>query len=139
MFKLTIVTAEKTVYEGNIKMLVAPAVEGEIGILTNHQPIVTKLGAGGMRLVKEDDTEEVLFTAGGFLEFLNNEATRLADLVEDIKAIEVEQARAARFKAEGLLRHAQEDVDRDKLEEEIRMHMIRERLAEVGKFKKHKS
>ncbi len=136
MFHLTIVTAEKTVYEGNIKMLVAPAVDGELGILTNHQSIVTKLGAGGMRVVKEDDTEEVLFTAGGYLEFLNNKATILADIVENIESIEIEQVRAARFRAEGLLRHAKEGIDRNKLEEEIRMHMIRERFADVAKFKK---
>lgn len=136
MFHLSIVTAEGPLYQGDIDMLVAPAVDGEIGILTNHHPLVTKLGPGAMRVVKPDKSEQVLFVNGGYLEVINNRATILADAAENIEAIEVEQARAARLRAQEMLSHAKDDIDRDKLEAEMRAQMIRERLAEVNKFKK---
>lgn len=138
MFHLTIVTAEKTVYEGEIEMLVAPAVDGEIGIMTNHHPLVTKLGAGGLRVVKADKSEELLFVAGGYLEVNNNKATILANIAEDLEAIELEQARAARLRAADMLKSAKGEIEMEKLEEELRVQMIRERMAEVAKFRKQK-
>ncbi len=136
MFNLSIVTAEGLLYQGDIEMLVAPSVDGELGILTNHHPLVTKLGPGAMRVVKTDKTEQTLFVNGGYLEVLNNKATILADAAENIDAIQAEQATAARKKASEMLKHAKDDVDREKLEAELRSQMIRERLAEVNKFKK---
>jgi len=139
MFHLSIVTAEGTLYTGDIEMLVAPAVDGEIGILTNHHPLVTKLGPGAMRVVKADKSEQIVFVNGGYLEVINNRATILADAAENIEAIEAEQAKAARVRAQEMLKHAKDDVDREKLEAELKSQMIRERLAEVGKFRKHQN
>ena len=136
MFHLSIVTAEGSLYEGEIEMLVAPAVGGEVGILTGHHALITKLGPGAMRVVKADKSEEILFVNGGYLEVINNKATVLSDAAENLDAIEVEQARAARLRAQDLLQHAKSDVDRDKLEEELRAQTIRERLAGVNQFKK---
>ena len=138
MFHLSIVTAEQSTYEGDIDMLVAPAVDGELGILTNHHPLVTKLGPGAIRIVKQDKSEQTLFTSGGYLEVINNKATILADVAENIEAIEAEQAKAARAKAQELLKGAKTDLDRTKLEEEIRLQTMRERLAEISKFRKQK-
>ncbi|MFO0780320.1 MAG: ATP synthase F1 subunit epsilon [Candidatus Gracilibacteria bacterium] len=139
MFHLSIVTAEGSLYAGDIDMLVAPAVDGELGILTNHHPLVTKLGPGAMRVVKTDKTEEILFVNGGYLEVINNKATIIADAAENLEGIQAEQARAAREKAAEMLKHAKDDVDREKLEAELRAQMVRERLAEVNRFKKNKS
>ena len=138
MFHLTIVTAEQPVYEGEIEMLIAPAIDGEIGILTNHHPLVTKLGPGAMRVVKADKSEEILFVSGGYLEVNNNKATILADIAENIEAIELEKARDARQKAQEMLKHVKGDVDQAKLEEELRVAMMRERLADVAQYKKRK-
>lgn len=132
MFHLTIVTAEKTIYDGKINMLIVPTVGGEIGILTNHQAIVTKLGPGAIRVQKESGAEETLFTSGGYLEVNDNKATLLADVVENLDAIEVEQAAAARKRAQELLRTSKDDVEREKLEQELQINMVRERMAGMG-------
>ena len=132
MFHLTIVTAEQTTYEGDITMLVAPAVDGEIGILTNHHPLVTKLGPGALRIVKPDQSEERLFTSGGYLEVNNNKVTVLAEVIENIEAIKKEEAKAARERAQKLLQTATDDLEIEKLEKEIQFQMIRERLATIG-------
>jgi F-type H+-transporting ATPase subunit epsilon len=136
MFKLTIVTAEQPIYEGEIEMLVAPAVDGEVGILTNHHPLVTKLGPGGIKITKKDGSEEMLFTSGGYLEFNENKAILLSDVIENVDAIQAEQAIAARKQAQDLLKNAKDDVEREKLEAELQLNMIRERLAGLSKFRK---
>jgi len=138
MFKLNIVTAEQTVYEGEVEMLVVPTVDGEIGILTNHHPLVTKLGPGAIRLVKADKSEEKLFTSGGFLEVNKNQAILLADVVENVEEIQAEEAKEARLKAQEQRKSTTDEVEREKLDEEIRMQMMRERLSQVAEYSKRK-
>jgi F-type H+-transporting ATPase subunit epsilon len=138
MFHLTLVTAEKTIYEGDIDMLVAPAVDGEIGIMTNHHPLVTKLGPGALRITKPDGSQENLFMSGGYLEVNNNKATILADLVEGLDTIQKEEAAAARKRAEEMLHQASDDVEREKFEQELRYHLIRERLANVSQVRQQR-
>ena len=138
MFRLTIVTAEQSVYDGDIEMLVAPTPDGEIGIMTNHHPLVTKLGPGAIRVVKTDKSEEVLFTSGGFLEVNKNKVILLADVVENIEAIQAEEAKEAREKAQDKMKMTTDEVERDRLDQEIRMLMMRERLAQVAQFSKRK-
>ena len=138
MFRLTIVTAEQSVYDGDIEMLVAPTPDGEIGILTNHHPLVTKLGPGAIRLVKLDKSEETLFTSGGFLEVNKNKVILLADVVENLEAIQAEEAVEARKKAQEKMKMTTSEVEREKLDQEIRMLMMRERMAQVAQFSKKK-
>ncbi len=123
MFHLTIVTPEKSIYEGDVMMLVAPAVDGEIGIMTNHHPLVTKLGIGGLKIKKTDDTEEILFLNGGYLEVNNNKVAVLANVLEYVEEIEKEQARQAREKAQEMIKKAPDDLEFEKLEKEVQMHL----------------
>jgi F-type H+-transporting ATPase subunit epsilon len=136
VFHLSIVTAEQTVYEGDISSLVAPAADGEIGVLTNHHPIVTKLGPGAIKITKADGAEDFLFTSGGYFEFNENKGIILADVIENMDAIEATDAAAARKRATELLRHAKDEVERDKLEKEIQLNLVRERLAGMSRFGK---
>ncbi len=136
MFRLRVITAEKSLYEGEVQMLQLPTVNGEIGILTNHHPLVAQLDLGPLKIRKEDGTEETLFVAGGYLEISNNLATVLADTAENIDEISRDQAHAARQKAEELLKTAKEDVEREKILAEIRMHSLREQLANIAKYRK---
>ncbi|MFA5828994.1 MAG: ATP synthase F1 subunit epsilon [Candidatus Gracilibacteria bacterium] len=138
MFHLSIVTAEKTIYDGDIEMLVAPAIDGEVGILTNHHPLVTKLGPGGMKITKADKTEEYLFISGGYLEVNNNKATILADALENADQVEKEQAKAARERAQSMIKTAKDDLMRENLEKELQVQMLRERFADVAEAKRRK-
>ena len=136
MFHLSIVSAEQTVYEGDVEKVIAPSVDGEVGILKNHHPMVTKLGPGALRVTKTDGNTENMFVAGGYLEVSDNKVIVLASIVEDIDAIQLEQAIEARKKAQEMLKTTSDEVEREKLEKELQMHMIRVRMAEVSKFKK---
>ncbi|MEJ6951270.1 F0F1 ATP synthase subunit epsilon [Natronospora cellulosivora (SeqCode)] len=67
LVKLDIVTPEELVYSEDIEILVAPAIDGEIGILPNHVPLVTGLDTGILR-IKKDGEELKVPISDGFME-----------------------------------------------------------------------
>ena len=83
LYSINIKTPQKTVFEGKVESLVAPAAAGYIGILANHAPIITTLVSG--RIVLRDDSGKsitIKSTGNGLLEVLKNNATLLLDSVE---------------------------------------------------------
>ncbi len=85
-FKLSILTPEKSVYEGLVEYVEAPGTEGYFGVLANHAALVTALASGTLTLRAASGAEEKWRVAGGFFEVSNNSATVLADSVEPAKA-----------------------------------------------------
>lgn len=65
---VAVISPEQTVYEGTAKSVVAPAFDGEVGILPGHAPLVTLLGQGVLRI--GDGTN--ISVQGGFLQVANN-------------------------------------------------------------------
>ena len=64
--KLDIVTPEEAVFSDEIDMLVAPGIEGELGILPHHAPLMTVLGIGEL-VIRKDGDEQYLAIGGGYL------------------------------------------------------------------------
>ena len=95
MFKLSIVTPEKTVYDAEIRSLTAPGSGGYLGILSHHAPIITALKPGKIEFRDAHDKLHIMAVTVGFLEVSNNKATILADAVEEANAIDIERAREA--------------------------------------------
>ncbi len=95
MFRLSIVTPEKVVYEGEVVSLIVPGVEGYLGILSHHAPLITALQTGKIEF--RDGTKKLLVYAvsGGFIEVSHNQATLLADTAEHSDEINVERAQTA--------------------------------------------
>ena len=97
--RLEIVTAERLVYSEEIDVLVVPGVEGELGILPSHAPLLTALKPGEIRLVKDGD-ETYMAVSGGFIEGRGNKATILADTAERAEEIDEERAEKALKRSE---------------------------------------
>ena len=97
--KLRIVTPERVVLEQDVEQVTATAVDGELSILPDHEPIVTALAIDMLRyrLNKEDEYAAVM---GGILEVKNNEVTILSDLAELDTEIDVAKAHMDKEKAE---------------------------------------
>ena len=108
--RLEIVTAERVVYSEDIDILVAPGIDGELGILPSHAPLLTMLNPGEIRVVK-DGEEIYMAVSGGFLEVLGNKATILADTAEDAEEIDIERAEAALKRAQESVASAPADMD----------------------------
>ena len=71
MLTVSVVSPERTHFEGEAESIVAPAFDGQVGILTNHAPMITLLGTGELRLTGSGGDRK--FTvSGGFLEVADN-------------------------------------------------------------------
>ncbi len=108
--KLEIITAERQVYSDEVNTVVAPGVEGELGILPHHAPLITILKPGEI-LVRKDGQEIYLFVSGGFLEVRPEKIIVLADACERADEIDIERAEAAKRRAEEGLKARKPEVD----------------------------
>jgi F-type H+-transporting ATPase subunit epsilon len=100
---LEIVTPEARVYSDTVETVVIPTVEGEIGILPGHIPLLTQVGAGELRVVKNGKTE-LLAVGNGFAEIDGDKVSILAESAIAEEKIDVDAAEKAMQRAEEVLR-----------------------------------
>ena len=62
-----VVSAKETIYSGEISMLIATGVEGEVGILPGHIPFITLLKTGTMQIKTSNGNDEMVYVSGGVL------------------------------------------------------------------------
>ncbi len=92
--RLEIITAERQVYADDVEMVVAPGMEGQLGILAHHAPLMTALQPGEI-LIRKDGEDTYLAVTGGFMEVIGNTVTILADAAEHSEEIDEGRAQAA--------------------------------------------
>ncbi|TXG87520.1 MAG: F0F1 ATP synthase subunit epsilon [Thermomicrobiales bacterium] len=106
-----IVTNERIVFsETDVEMVSAPGIEGMLGILPNHAPLVTTLSAGELR-IKKGGAEQSMVVFGGFMEVLPNKVIVLADVAEKVEEIDMQRAEDARRRAEEAIARGGERAD----------------------------
>ena len=126
---LQVITVERVVFSGEVDMVIAPGVEGEMGILPQHAPLITALQPGELR-VKWGGDEHYMAIGGGYMEVLNDRVTVLADSAERADEIDVARAEAARQRAEQLLKEGPRDpVSRATIEGALRRSRVRLKVA----------
>ncbi len=94
-----IVSQDRTVFEGDVDIVVAPGAGGELGILPHHAPLLTTLNTGVLR-IRRQGQEEIFAIAGGFMEVRPDIVTILADAAEHADEIDIARAEQARQQAE---------------------------------------
>lgn len=77
--EVEIITPDQNIFKGEVKFVSVPGIDGSLGILDNHAPLITTLTAGDILLRKEDNSEENIEVKGGVLEVLNNRVIILAE------------------------------------------------------------
>jgi len=97
-----IVSQDRTVFEGDVDIVVLPGADGEMGILPKHSPVLTTLKYGIIK-VRKGGNEELFTVAGGVAEVQPDIVTVLADAAENVEEIDVARAEAARRHAEEAL------------------------------------
>ncbi|MBP1153202.1 MULTISPECIES: F0F1 ATP synthase subunit epsilon [unclassified Paenibacillus] len=108
-FLLEIVTPERKVYAEEANMIVAKGVEGELGILSNHIPLVTPLKVGPVTVKKQGVKDEYIAVNGGFMEVRKDKVVILAESAELPSQIDLERAQAAKQRAQQRLSAAKQD------------------------------
>jgi F-type H+-transporting ATPase subunit epsilon len=103
MLTLEIVTPEARVYADTVDTVVIPTIEGEIGILPGHIPLLTQVGAGELRVLKNGKTE-LLAVGNGFAEIDGDKVSILAESAITEEKIDEAAAENAMQRAEDALR-----------------------------------
>jgi F-type H+-transporting ATPase subunit epsilon len=98
-FRLDVVTPDRVVLSEDVVSVVAPGVEGYLGVLPGHAPLVTELGIGALTYRPPRGGESTLAVSGGFMEVARDRTTVLADAAERPEEIDVARAQRARERA----------------------------------------
>lgn len=80
--RVSVITPERTLFQGDADSVVAPAWDGEVGILRGHAPLMALLGEGRLRIRRGQQTE-FFHVAGGFLQVVNDVVTVLSERSEE--------------------------------------------------------
>lgn len=126
--RLEVVTPARRVLQGRASEVRIPGVEGELGILPGHTPLLTSLGTGQVRYFDGASAAQ-LVVQGGFAEVQPDAVTVLATVAETVEEIDVEAARAELTDAQEALKTASAD-DFDSLD--ARARLAEARLEAAG-------
>lgn len=115
-FQCNIVNTEGALFSGMVTRAIIPGIEGEIGVVAGHSPLLTRLKSGvvRLRLAELEDKrleDTIFFVAGGFVEVVPNCTTILAEKALRAKDIDEMAAQEAKRHAEQLMSHKQSEVD----------------------------
>jgi len=133
--KLDIVTAERVVFSEDVDVVVAPGVEGQLGILPHHTPLMTMLQPGELR-VRKGGEEFFLVISGGFLEVRPDRIIVLADTAERVEEIDVARAEEAKRRAQERLKERGPGLDMARAEAGLRRALARLEVVQRRKRRK---
>ncbi len=127
--RLDIVTVERQLVSEQVDYVSAPGVDGVLGILPRHAPLLTALVPGELRY-KKDNEEYSFAVGGGFMEVRPDHVTVLADTAEEAEEIDEVRAEEARQRAEELLKErAPADIEAARVEQALRRAQVRLSVA----------
>jgi F-type H+-transporting ATPase subunit epsilon len=128
--QLEIVTPERLAYSDEVDAVTLPGIEGELGVLPHHAPLVSTLGVGELR-IRKGGAEESFAIAGGFLQVLPTKVVVLAETADMASEIDIEKAQEARREAEKALESGyHEGADLSMARAALQTALLRERLAQ---------
>lgn len=130
---LEVITPEKVIYESEADEIVAPTVNGQIGILPNHIGLLTKIIPGEL-IIRKGNNQYLLAITGGFLEVNNNNVSILADYAIKAEDVEIARAQEAQKRAEKLMQEKTTDKDFKVAQAELIKAVLELRVA--NKIKK---
>ena len=132
-----VVSAERSIFEGQAEFVALPGEAGELGIYPQHTPLITRIKPGAVRIkVAGQAEEEFVFVAGGILEVQPNRVTVLADTA--IRGHDLDEAKAEEAKraAEEALANREGTIDYAKAQAELAAAIAQ--IAALRKFRSKK-
>lgn len=131
-FMLEIVSPEELLFKDEVQFVVVPEINGDMGVLRNHAPMIAALNAGIVRYTDVNGAIKKVAISGGFMEVMNNVARILAETAEPGAHIDVMRAKAAKERAEARLAARAEDTNLARAEMALQRAIARIRAAELG-------
>ncbi|NLJ71710.1 MAG: F0F1 ATP synthase subunit epsilon [Syntrophomonadaceae bacterium] len=129
-FILEVVTPEHILFKDEIQFVVTPAVEGELGVLRNHAPMVASLGIGVLRYTDPEGMIKRMAISGGFMEVVDNTARVLAETAEHGDEIDVLRAKASLDRAQKRIEAREEELNFIRAQMSLQRALARIKAAE---------
>ena len=126
-FKVSIITPERSFYEGEATMVEFNTVEGEIGVLPKHIPLTTVI-APGICTITEVEGQKKAAIHAGLAEVLPDKVTLLAEIAEWPEEIDVERAKSAEDRARERLATKAEGTDVLRAEIALKKALVRQNI-----------
>ena len=130
-FMVEIVTPERILFKDEVQFLVVPELNGELGVLKNHAPMIAALDVGVMRYTDPAGKVKKIALSGGFMEVIYNEVRVLAETAEQGSEIDILRAKAAKERAEKRLQAINESINHARAEMALRRAVTRLRAADA--------
>jgi F-type H+-transporting ATPase subunit epsilon len=126
-----VISPDKTIWDSAAEEVVLPSTTGQVGILTNHAPLLTALDVGVMRVRPEKEWVAIALL-GGFAEVENNQITILVNGAERGDTIDIEEARKVYSEAEQRLTSATNGTRQEQIQAKQALKKARARLQAAG-------
>jgi F-type H+-transporting ATPase subunit epsilon len=136
IFHLDIVSAEESIYSGPAEFIVVPALMGEVGILPQHTPMLTRIKSGVVRVKAPLKEDEEIYVSGGMLEVQPDVVTILADTA--VRGADLDEAKAleAKRKAEEIIKNKTSKIEYARARAELMEATAQ--LAAIRKLRKRR-
>ncbi len=128
---LEIVTPERRVFSEAVDKVILPSVEGYMGVLYGHTPLLAQLDVGEITY-RIGSTEKYFAVSGGFAEVLRDKVSVLAESCEPAHEIDVERAKRSRDEAEAAMKSDASEVEFERAEIRLERAVSRIRIHERG-------
>lgn len=124
LFKVQVITPERTFYEGDVSMVELTTTEGDIGVYRNHIPLTAIIAPGVLKLHEAGGVKEAALISG-FIEILPEKIVIMAEVAEWPDEIDANRAEEARIRAERRLKEQSGEVDLMRAEQALRRALVR--------------
>lgn len=98
-FQLTVITPEKTFFDGETTQIIVRTTEGDIGILANHTSLVASLPSGPLKVMQDNGEYRLAAVSAGLIKVGGNKVHIFADAVEWANEIDIEWAKRSQENA----------------------------------------
>ncbi len=131
-FDLNVVALDREFYHGPCDALTVPSVDGEMGILAGHEPMVVALAAGEMRFTA-DGQQQTVAVGCGFAEITGDKVVVITDFAMRPEEIDIEHAERAKVRAEERMREKKSQIEFAHSQAELARAMAKLKVARKGK------
>ncbi len=126
--QVEIVTPRRQLFSGEVDMVTLPGVEGQMGVMRSHAPLLTILDIGEIVLHREGEEDEHVAVSGGVVEVRPDKVIVLAETAERAEEIDIQRAEAALERARKLLAERPPE-ERRPIELAMRRSLVRLKVA----------
>lgn len=130
--KLKVIAPNRTVFDGEVELVVARTIEGDMGIMYNHEPLLVPLSVGELRLINQSGNK-VYAVSSGFMKVSKDNVKIITGSCEAPEDIDLKRAEASMARAKQRISEKSDDIDFKRAEFSLRRAVNRINVSETYK------